>query len=139
MRSIAPVLTKVTLSTVYRAKGNEAAAVFAVGIDAVEKRSRSGRNKIFTAFTRSKAWLRVSGTGKFAESLFAELDVARNNAPLMMFEMPDLKEVETIQRGFSRKQAKAKAAKEEYIRTLMDAGYSDEEIEQELSMGLKGE
>jgi len=130
---------KVTLSTVYRAKGNEAAAVFAVGIDAVEKRSRSGRNKIFTAFTRSKAWLRVSGIGKLAESLFAELDTAKNSAPLITFKMPDLNEVETIQRGFSRKQAKAKAAREEYIRTLMDAGYSDEEIEQELAIGLKGE
>jgi superfamily I DNA and RNA helicase len=36
---------------VYRAKGNEAAAVFAVGIDAIETESRNGRNKIFTAST----------------------------------------------------------------------------------------
>lgn len=130
---------KVTLSTVYRAKGNEGAAVFAVGIDAVEKRTRSGRNKLFTAFTRSKAWLRVSGIGKPSQNLFKELETARDTAPLMTFEMPDLNEVETIQRGFSRKQAKAKAAREEYIRTLLEAGYSDEEIEQDLAMGLKGE
>ncbi|NKF32767.1 hypothetical protein HER21_40790, partial [Pseudomonas sp. BGM005] len=99
----------------------------------------SGRNKLFTAFTRSKAWLRVSGIGKLAEALFKELEKATKAAPLMTFEMPDLNEVETIQRGFSRKQAKAKAAREEYIRTLVEAGYSDEEIEQDLAMGLKGE
>lgn len=128
-----------TLSTVYRAKGNEAAAVFAVGIDAVERRSRSGRNKIFTAFTRSKAWLRVSGIGVLAAKLFEELEKARKLAPKMIFEVPDMAAVETIQRGFSKKQAKAKAARDAYIKTLIDAGYSQEEIEEDLAAGLRRE
>lgn len=67
---------KVSLSTVYRAKGNEAAAVLAVGVDAVELRVRDGRNKLFTAFTRSKAWLRVSGIGKSKLPVFEELEKA---------------------------------------------------------------
>ena len=35
----------VTLSTVYRAKGNEAAAVFVVGVDAVADRIRVRRGR----------------------------------------------------------------------------------------------
>lgn len=133
------VVGKVTLSTVYRAKGNEAAAVFAVGIDAVVASSRSGRNKVFTAFTRSKAWLRVSGVGPSAQTLFDELKKAKELSPKMEFIMPNLAEVETIQRGFSLKQTKAKAAREEYIKSLIEAGYSEEEIAQEIAVGAKSE
>jgi superfamily I DNA and RNA helicase len=127
---------KVTLSTVYRAKGNEAAAVIAVGIDAVDTRLRGGRNKIFTAFTRSKAWLRVSGTVPGAAQIIGELRTAISNSPRITFIMPDLKEIETIQRGFSKKQAAARAAREQYLKQLRAAGFSEEEIEEEIHQGL---
>lgn len=127
---------KVTLSTVYRAKGNEAAAVVAVGIDAVETRLRDGRNKIFTAFTRSKAWLRVSGMAPTATPIIKELRTAAANSPHIKFVMPDLKEIETIQRGFSKKQAIARAAREQYIKQLRSAGFSEEEIEEEIQQGM---
>ena len=116
-------------------KGNEAAAVFAVGIDAVETRSRDGRNKIFTAFTRSKAWLRVSGISPAAEKVFEELAMAYQMAPRIEFTMPDLKQIETIQRGFSKKQAAARAAKDEFVKRLREAGFSEEEIEEEMQGG----
>jgi superfamily I DNA and RNA helicase len=132
------LLGKVSLSTVYRAKGNEAAAVFAVGIDAVETKSRSGRNKIFTAFTRSKAWLRASGVGKLASNIFLELKIASDNAPRMTFVMPDLGAIETIQRGFSKKQAAARAAREQFVKKLRVAGFSDEEIEEEIQQVISG-
>ena len=127
---------KVTLSTVYRAKGNEAAAVVAVGIDAVETKLRSGRNKIFTAFTRLKAWLRVSGIAPGASAIIAELRTAVANSPRITFVMPDLKAIDTIQRGFSKKQAAARAAREQYLRQLRAAGLSEEEIEEEIHQGL---
>jgi superfamily I DNA and RNA helicase len=130
---------KVSLSTVYRAKGNEAAAVFALGVDAVETRSRDGRNKIFTAFTRSKAWLRVSGIGAAADRLFKELDTAYGKAPVIEFIMPDLKEIDTIQRGFSKKQAAARAARDEFVKKLRNAGFSDDEIEEELQNSVSND
>ena len=123
---------KVTLSTVYRAKGNEAAVVFAVGIDAVQTKSREGRNRIFTAFTRSKAWLRVSGMGTPAQKILEELNRAKDLSPRMVFIMPNLEEIDTIQRGFSKKQAAARAAREQYLKKLRAAGFSDEEIEEEM-------
>lgn len=56
----------VTLSSVFKAKGNEAAMVFVCGCDAFERRKdeRKMRNMLFTAFTRAKVWLRISGTGE---------------------------------------------------------------------------
>ncbi len=101
------VAGKVSLSTVYRAKGNEAAAVFALGVDAVEIRGRDGRNKLFTAFTRSKAWLRVSGLGVL--QVFKELELATKLAPEMKFVMPDLAAIETIQRGLSSQTGKGES------------------------------
>lgn len=127
---------KITMSTVYRAKGNEAAAVFAVGIDAVGTRHRGGRNKLFTAFTRSKAWLRVSGIGAAANAIVEELRVAYTAAPEMRFRMPDLAKIDTIQRGFSKKQEAIRKARDEFVKRLRDAGFSDEEIDEELQNGL---
>ena len=127
----------VTLSTVYRAKGNEAAFVIVAGVNAIDRRTRSGRNKVFTAFSRSKAWLRVSGTVPAARGLINELDTAIHNAPKILFKMPNLLEIETIQRGFTQKQVKAKAARDDFVKKLKLAGLSDDEIAEELGQGLK--
>lgn len=56
---------RVTLSSIFKAKGNEAAMVFVIGCDVFEQQKdlRTMRNKLFTAFTRAKIWLRISGTG----------------------------------------------------------------------------
>ena len=135
------ILGKVTLSTVYRAKGNEAALVFAMGVDALRPQTRGGRNKLFTAFTRTKAWLRVSGiTHKLgvAEQLLAELEKAVKNSPSLNFTMPDLDEIETIQRGFSKKATAARKARKLYVESLRKAGLSDEEIAEELQRETEG-
>jgi superfamily I DNA and RNA helicase len=126
---------KVTLSTVYRAKGNEASVVFAVGVDAINQATRDGRNKLFTAFTRTKAWLRVSGTKPTSERLLKEVADAYAAAPDMKFKMPDPAAIETVQRGFSRKQAVAHAAKKKYLDELRAAGFSEEEIDEQLGSG----
>ena len=80
---------KVTLSTVYRAKGNEAAVVFAIGIDGIAPKLRSGRNKLFTAFTRTKAWLRISGVGDTAKDFCKEIKLAVSKLPYLEFHVPD--------------------------------------------------
>lgn len=93
----------ITLTTVYRAKGNEAAVVFAAGVDALLpfRRSRLGRNKIFTAFTRAKGWLRVSGIRPGANTFLREIEHAMHNVPDLHFTCPDPEEVETLQRDLS--------------------------------------
>ncbi|WP_240006251.1 DEAD/DEAH box helicase [Pseudaquidulcibacter saccharophilus] len=130
---------KVTLSTVYRAKGNEAALVFAVGIDAINGKARSGRNKLFTAFTRTKGWLRASGIGLPANKLLDELKQALLNSPNIRFVMPDPSAIDTIQRGLSKKEITAKKAIERMINDLRTAGFTEAEISEQFTKGMKNE
>lgn len=77
----------VTLSTVYKAKGNEAAMVYVIGCDVVEsqKNSRNMRNKLFTAFTRAKVWLRITGINIEEDGISKELNLLKANNYLLKF------------------------------------------------------
>ena len=83
---------KVTLSSIFKAKGNEAAMVFVIGCDVFEKQkdSRTMRNKVFTALTRAKIWLRISGTGKdcLQQILFEMNNLKENNYQFRFFNKP---------------------------------------------------
>jgi superfamily I DNA and RNA helicase len=128
----------VSLSTVYRAKGNEAAAVFVVGVDAVETSVRRGRNKIFTAFTRSKAWLRVSGVGELAQRLIEEVNAALSKVPNLEFEVPDRTKVDMIQHDISRRTEKVKRVRSQYLDQLDQLGISEGEVAQYVEGGGRG-
>ena len=71
----------VTLSSVYKAKGNEAAMIFVMGCDVFDKQkdSRSMRNRVFTAFTRAKVWLRISGIHLKQKELYREICILQQN------------------------------------------------------------
>lgn len=57
----------VTVSRIYRAKGNEAYMVYLIGFNNIAKNesSISLRNQLFVALTRSKAWVNLSGVGEY--------------------------------------------------------------------------
>lgn len=57
----------VTVSRIHRAKGNEADMVYLVGFDSIAKNESNLnlRNQLFVALTRSKGWLKLSGTGAY--------------------------------------------------------------------------
>jgi superfamily I DNA and RNA helicase len=120
---------KITLSTVYRAKGNEAAVVYVVGVDAVWLRQRSERNKLFVAFTRTKAWLRVSGCNGATVAIGQEIDAAAADFPYLRFKMPNLSQMNLIQRDMSEKTIRAKQLRLEFFKRLRDEGFTDDEIE----------
>jgi superfamily I DNA and RNA helicase len=120
---------KITLSTVYRAKGNEAAVVYVVGVDAIWLRQRSERNKLFVAFTRTKAWLRVSGCKGATIAIGNEIDSAAADFPYLRFKMPDLSQMNLIQRDMSEKTLRAKKLRQEFIERLRDEGFTDNEID----------
>jgi len=119
----------VTLSTVYRAKGNEAPVVFCVGTDALAamRNFKRERNKIFTAFTRAKAWLRVSGVGDGAAIFIGEIQKALKYSPRMEFVYPDPRKIETLQRDLSDKAAKLRSLKENMEEQLEILDLSPEE------------
>jgi superfamily I DNA and RNA helicase len=90
----------ITVSGINRAKGNEAPMVYimntdwcASGIEMIKL-----RNILFTAITRSKAWVRICGTGIGIEILQKEFDsVVRNNYSLS-FTVPSTEELQQIRR-----------------------------------------
>lgn len=67
----------IAFSGIHRAKGNEAAMVYIVNAQVCFDSSfdlAKLRNQLFTAITRSKAWVRVLGVGKSMEGLIAEYE-----------------------------------------------------------------
>lgn len=123
---------KCTLTTVYRAKGNEAAVVAVLGCDAVPLQIRSGRNRLFTAFTRTKGWLRITGMAPNFAPLRNEIAEALTSAPLMKFEMPDPAQIEMIQRDLSDKDARIQRARAEVERLKESLGLTDEDFREVL-------
>lgn len=72
-----PGEASVTLSGIHRAKGNEAGMVYVINAQdchsAVRNLARV-RNRLFTAITRSKAWVRVLGFGESMAKLKSEYE-----------------------------------------------------------------
>lgn len=120
----------VTLSTVHKAKGNEAYSVHIVGIDSLyslEPTIRE-RNLMFTAMTRTKGWVTLSGIGKPAKKWVKELEIALNKCPNIEFTYPSKEELRIMKRDIKEKaQRKSKQAK---ILDELLSEMSPEEIKQ---------
>lgn len=86
------VAGSVTLSGIHRAKGNEAGMVYIVGAGLGEYPSVTERNRIFTAITRSKAWVRIWGVGKRMDALAAELIALRDDGWTLSLKVPTERE-----------------------------------------------
>lgn len=91
---------EVTISTVHRAKGNEAASVYVVGLDAVDSDGRSRdivqcRNEAFVAISRSRAWCTITGcvsgsdSGSILDELAQVAALVQDDDPVVTFEVPD--------------------------------------------------
>jgi superfamily I DNA and RNA helicase len=92
----ADVFTKagaVTFTDIFRAKGNEAGMVYiinaqdcATGWD--KAATALSRNRLFTAITRSKAWVRILGIGPNMDNLMQEWSVLEANGYKLAFKYP---------------------------------------------------
>lgn len=85
----------VAFTGIYRAKGNEAAMVYIINaqscLDAPFELAKV-RNQLFTAITRSKAWVRVVGVGKKMEMLIDEYQKVKDHDFTLDFVYPDQKQ-----------------------------------------------
>jgi superfamily I DNA and RNA helicase len=74
----------ITLSTIHRAKGQEADLVYLVGLDRIaESDNISLRHQLFTALTRTRAWVNISGVGDYA--LYQELTQLMKSGDCLTF------------------------------------------------------
>jgi superfamily I DNA and RNA helicase len=96
---------RVTLSTVHKAKGNEAFMVYVIGVDALFKTYAGPRerNMLFTAMTRAKGWVRVSGIGNSAEACKGEIAKALENFPNLAFTYPSKQQLKVMKRDLADK------------------------------------
>ncbi len=96
----------VTLSTINKAKGNETGMVYIIGVDQVfnNKNFIVDRNKLFTAITRSKGWVTLTGF-KEAQLCIDELTKLQKNNFKLVFKQPSKSDTKTILRGMTEQQS----------------------------------
>ena len=81
----------VTFTGIYRAKGNEAGMVYIINAQdchSAERNLASIRNRLFTAITRSKAWIRVLGVGSRMKEIKKEYDKLKSQDFKLQFIYP---------------------------------------------------
>lgn len=95
--------TSVTMTWIYRAKWNEVWMVYIVNADECYKWSindnfelKKLRNMLFTAITRSKAWVRVTWTWNNMDLLINEFNKVKDNNYKLKFKYPTKDEIDKM-------------------------------------------
>lgn len=126
----------ITLSTVYRAKGNEAGSVYILGVDAIfkgdNKNSIRERNKIFTAITRAKGWVTITGIETYAKECKREIDKTMEYYPKIIFKMPDREAIKLFQRDLAKNQEIFNMLERMIKKTAKELGMDEEKIIEKL-------
>ncbi|HET7116398.1 MAG TPA: ATP-binding domain-containing protein, partial [Hanamia sp.] len=120
----------VTLSTVHKAKGNENYSVHIMGIDALYALDPTirQRNLMFTAMTRAKGWISLTGTGRNANLWCKEIITALSKFPNLEFTFPSSHELKIMKRDI-KENAVRKSRQAKMLDDLLTE-MSPEEIKQ---------
>jgi superfamily I DNA and RNA helicase len=93
----------VTITTPFRAKGNEANIVFVVNSQVVSNDfTLRGRNSFFVAVTRSRGWCYISGYGDGIHELNTEIKAIRRDFPSFIFICPNEESVRSSRKLLSK-------------------------------------
>jgi superfamily I DNA and RNA helicase len=127
---------KVTITSVFRAKGSEASLVYVYGCedatgtaDVVRK-----RNRAFTAMTRTRGWLVLTGVGS-AKAMFQEIDAILEQIGCVTFVVPDMATIERNLETYENQRKRERARKAEktllqLIKDLADVNPDDLSVDQ---------
>jgi superfamily I DNA and RNA helicase len=140
--TIADVFTEpgtVTFTGIFRAKGNEAAMVYVINAQdcygSVSPRLNArARNRLFTAITRSKAWVRVCGTGLDMGFLKKEFENAKANNFVLRFQYPteaERKAMTTVNRDMSKTEQERSNRRKSYLEEIVGSLESGESVLEE--------
>jgi superfamily I DNA and RNA helicase len=106
---------KVTLATVYRSKGNEAPIVYILSMESLYDFAEEleNRNRAFTAISRSKGWVRISGVGRQMQRVANEIEMVLTDLPRLKFVFPDMEKIRRLDATeTSRRRKSVRTAKE---------------------------
>lgn len=113
----------VTLSTRYRAKGNEAPIVYIVGFDSLYEYAEEieNRNAAFSSISRAKGWVRISGAGRQMKAAKDEIDKILIDIPYFRFIFPDPDKLPRVLDASetTRRRKEVKKARE-YVKALTE-------------------
>jgi len=124
----------VTFTGVFRAKGNEAAMVYVINAQdcfsaPLPRDVARVRNRLFTAITRSKAWVRVLGIGASMAALKAEFDKAKAANFELRFRYPteaERKQITIVNRDMSSTEQAKFAKKRSFLLDIIESLESGE-------------
>lgn len=130
----------VTFTSIYRAKGNEAAVVYIINAEHCNSpyELAKKRNILFTAMTRTKAWLRVCGKGNYFDGILDEYKKVLSNNFTLNFTYPteeERKKMQVVNRDMtSSERMKVNSAKRnaENLALLLDSEVNIEDLPEEL-------
>lgn len=128
----------VTLATVNKAKGNEKGVVYICGADYIFSTPNNVvlRDILFTAMTRTKGWLTITGCTQDFDKCIAESDKLKNNKYKLCFTQPSETETKTIE-YHSRAQNSFHDDFDKNIEALKRIGLSNEEIREDIIKQLQ--
>lgn len=119
----------VTFTGIFRAKGNEAGMVYVVNaedcFDSLYPSQRTRiRNRLFTAITRSKAWVRVLGVGPNMALLKQEFERVTRHQFRLEFKYPNeekKKELRIVNRDLSDAERRKVTSKVDELSSVLDS------------------
>lgn len=135
----------VTFTGIFRAKGNEAGMIYIINADDCfdsfypAGRSRL-RNRLFTAITRSKAWVRVLGVGERMQKLTAEFDRVKRNEFRLNFQYPTeekKKELRIVNRDLTQAERTRVTKKVDELTEIIDSLETGDVRLEDLPEGLR--
>ncbi|HEY0942601.1 MAG TPA: ATP-binding domain-containing protein [Steroidobacter sp.] len=136
----------ITFTGIYRAKGNEAGMVYIINAQDCFAgwNLASVRNRLFTAITRSKAWVRVVGFGDAMDGLIQEFERLKNNNFELRFKYPtdeERKELMIVHRDMTAEERKRLRSRnkglEELVSDLEEGTVQAEDLDDDLLEKLR--
>ncbi|WP_208492074.1 ATP-binding domain-containing protein [aff. Roholtiella sp. LEGE 12411] len=115
----------VTFTGIYRAKGNEAAMIYVINAHECFSGTELSRkrNILFTAMTRSKAWLRVLGYGEDMRGLVKEFEEVKKRNFVLQFTYPTAEErirMNVINRDMSPKERERRIQNQRNLKDIVE-------------------
>jgi superfamily I DNA and RNA helicase len=121
----------VAIAHIYRAKGNEAPMVYVLDAQraAGVPNAVTNRNTLFTAITRSRAWVRICGAGESMDLITAEAQSVKDAQFHLRFKVPsvlELAQLRRVHRDRSQKEVKSLQKVTRSLELVIDALDRDE-------------
>lgn len=110
----------VTLATTFRAKGNEAHVVYVANSEMLGKYAVEvdGRNRAFTAISRAKGFVRLTGSGPSMTPVQAEVHSILNDLPRFRFVFPDCAQLRRLDAETGRRKKEAQRLRRSALELL---------------------